>query len=343
MSLRYDEPATGQDVETDVVGGKNVQVMKMAFGLSAESQRVDETAPLPVTTSPAGSTSWGQATYTGGFGEVIRFAVPAATQWLLLSIESASMDAALQAQFSIDGGTTFGVVGIAMLREVTQQFGYAFIDWRTGYDGGAKPSRWTVIGPMPPWITHFRINVTGGAGSGSSVFRIAAMDKSWDISSLAVGAPTSGALGGVQISGYDAGSSQSKFIPTFDKFNIDDTGSNGLAVALVTMSSGLTFRTRSAPVTTLFDSELLDIPVGSPATVVTGTVYADVVVLVNTTTELQDFTLTDISGPPRDYGGEDLRPNECRVLPLYGLKFNGGIKAGALNAGLKIQVKGWQA
>jgi hypothetical protein len=340
VSLKYDEPATGPLVKTDTIGGENVEVMKLAFGASpTDGTVVDATAPLPVNASPSGSTSWAQATYGGGFVEAIRFAIPAGTQWLMLEISSTSMSAALQAGFSTDGGSTW-TPDVTMVREVTHVFGYALGTWNANYAGGALPNRYTLIGPILPWITHFRVNVTGGAATGTAIFRVAALDKSWDISSLALSGDATGALGGLQVSGFDASTSKSQLIPTLDKFTIGDSGASGLAVSLVALGTKLSFQSRSAPSSTWVETGVLAISVGAPASVMDGTFYADVIALINTTTVQQDFTLTD--GSDRDYGGEDLRPSEFRVLALHGLKFSGGVKVGAANAGLKIIAQGWQ-
>jgi hypothetical protein len=47
MPLNYDEPAAGQVVETDEIGGTNFQVIKVAFGDVIDAVRVEHAAPLP--------------------------------------------------------------------------------------------------------------------------------------------------------------------------------------------------------------------------------------------------------------------------------------------------------
>ncbi len=88
-----------------------------------------------------------------------------------------------------------------------------------------------------------------------------------------------------------------------------------------------------------FDTGLVDLT-DTPAIITASSdVWVDALLLVNRTTEVQGFTLTD--GADTDYGGVELQPREMRPIPLFGLLFEGGVKMVAVNDGaIAAQVKG---
>jgi len=364
MSLKYDEPTTGPDVETDVVGGKNVQVMKLAFGLSSENQRVDETAPLPVQTNPVGSQTWASFNYTGGFQDYT-FPIPPGTQWVILWIDSASYNGFFALQVSLDGGSTWrGVDGYAgTVREITHNESYAFHQYSSGYAGGDLAPRLTAIGPLMPWVTHIRWSATTG-GTGNANIRFAAFDKLFDFSELAFnGGVTPGTTNvptytGMAIMGLDGGL-RATFARVHDKFDVGSGGGAGLDVSIVAAATGLPLANESTlsalntkipalvtgrqPVTLMLgtvavDTGLIDVPSTAALVTTAADHFVDVIILANQTDEIQAFTLTDAANVP--YRGAPLGPGEMRVLALYGAKFAGGVKIGATASAIKIQVKG---
>lgn len=209
------------------------------------------------------------ANYTGGFPDpVVSIAIPAGTHYALAGIKSTSLSASFQFQASADNGVTWTPDLAYSAQEIGSNAAYVLIS--PTFNGTAQPERLWIVGPLPAWVTNLKIAITGGAATGTAIFRLQSLESNFDLTNLAIAGSQKSWPGGLMMLGaYRENSGLANRLTMSDRFDIGGSGSAGLNTSIVAVSNAVTF-----PVTGTFWQTTQPVSIATmPTTPVTGTFW----------------------------------------------------------------------